>query len=395
MSSNVSEVLARWNLAAIEERARAYAYAGLRPIKKTPTYYLVMSPLAVVEELFSKISSLTSDYIADMGNTPNHGFTMYAPKGRAINKSKPVKDAKHSKKNLFSDVMLKDHPNMDEYTLVLTYETVDNVRQLQCHIYKPEKKIIPISLADQSLQTEITKAIADLKKQLTPKQYKVVATELAKHGYFLKSHGFLAKLEKQGEMTAVWGRPIFQKGEVNILNAYLSWKDFFNDVKALIVKPITVFLLGIGHIVWAIWKLCCGIGSLAQRNPNALAQFDEALQSLLKALIYSVLSYHWVVAIAQGLSIMTRMLMTIPNILDKIPGAFNACAQQGFSQAAGGEFRRFATGFGSMFSRNNDATPAIANTSANSRASHSETTATAIARDPEAVRTARLNRLGV
>lgn len=388
MSSNVSETLSRWNLAAMKERKQTYEYVGLRPFKKMPTYFLALSPAAVWDELATTVTTAFSSHIANLGNTPNHGFTVIPPKNRKNNAAaKAVANPKDTQPSFFENI-LKENPNIDEFTIILTYVKTDSTRHLQVRIYKPEFKVIDLTLSDKTLENEITNAIAKSQKHLTSKQYETIAQELQKHGYHIKSSGILAKLEKAGEKTKFWSHPVFQRDEVNILNSYVSWKDFFNDVKTLVVKPITVFLLGIGHIVWAIWKLCCGFNAMARRNPDAVAQFDEMLQSLVKALIYSVLSNHLLVLIAQSLSIMIRLLLTIPGILGNTPAAINACVDRGFGEVAGGEFQRFSNGFLSMFQRPINDEPVDHR---NMNAIVAEAAGTY---DPEAVRSARLSRLG-
>lgn len=360
MTLNMSEILEEWNQKAIAERKAAYKYVGLRPIKKDRTYHLILSPLAKVDELVERIQNSSQKFLRQSGLESSHpGFTVIPPKRLRDNPSKS--EAQKKPRTTLTRTVFDNIPQSKD-TMILTYETksskyeetkfseTDSVdKELNCYLTNPQKRIIPITIQSPVDKQGIIDAIS-ANRDLTAQQFDLISAELGKQGYLLKSQGLLAKIEKRGEMTRWWGHPVFMTDEVNFLNAYQSSYDFFNDVKALIIKPITVLLLGLKNLLQAVLFTGSGIAHIARGQAGAVAQFDLALQALFKAFAYLVLSRFLIIAYAQGLSMTMRMLLSIPGLMTKAPTVINDMTARGFRTVAGEGMQSLGTSFCSMFS---------------------------------------------
>ena len=400
MTKDISQVFEGWVQSALEERGEAYKYVGLRPIKKAPTYKLILSPFASIEEftteIISEVSKASSGFIAKTYNyDSNHqGFTAYAPPNRRKPKKKPATKPVEPPKSSLSLEFMKNQRHI-EHAVVLTFVTQKGIRELQAHILKPKHLIVRLTISDTTVKKEIEESIIH-QKPLSSKNFNLIAQALAGQGYHIVDNSLLRRIEKAGEVTRVWGQPLLKKDEVNFLNAYQSWYDFFNDIKALFVKPVTIFLKAINHAFHFFWKIILGCSHMFRGQTGAVEDFEKAMQSLLKVIIYGALSYYYLVAIAQGLSIMMRMLITIPGLLLQVPDAINACTQRGTMRVVGEGLSSFATGFCSMFSTR--PIPGNEAVSAPRRAA-SQTTQRPVSQpaevlDQEQLRTLRVNRFG-
>lgn len=159
----------------------------------------------------------------------------------------------------------------------------------------------------------------------------------------VQSNTLIEQIEDRLQNVEILGEPIFRVDEVNFLNAYTSWYDFFNDVKSTVVKPLVIFWLSMKHTFQTLLHLFLGI-SYKLRGERCVEEFSQAAQSFLKAFIYAKLSVNWTVVYAQLLSIASRILMTIPSLV-------TSCRREGCEGVARRSFNGFSEGFYSMFSR--------------------------------------------
>ena len=160
----------------------------------------------------------------------------------------------------------------------------------------------------------------------------------------LQSNTFIERIEDRLKQAQILGEPVLPLNEVNFLNAYTSWYDFFNDVKSTVVKPLVILWLSMKHTFQTLLHLFLGISYKLRGQERWAEAFSQAVQSFLKAFIYAELSWKWMVVYAQLLSMASRILMTIPSLV-------TSCRQEGCEVVARRSFNGFSEGFYSMFSR--------------------------------------------
>jgi len=118
------------------------------------------------------------------------------------------------------------------------------------------------------------------------------------------------------------------------------------------VKPSLVLFFTLENIRTMLFCLCAGANLVLRGREGGVEQFDLAAQSLMKALVYALMTWKVLeVIIIQLLFIASRIMMSIPGIVTSIPETIRACTQDGCLTVARRESHRFATGFCGMFSR--------------------------------------------
>lgn len=347
MSNNISETLDRWSNDAASERNTWHAYVGLKPVKKEPSYRLLLDPVPGFDENLQKISNVFNNAVQQRTLKPSAGYTVHVPAGRQLSTTNPQMPSKFATEEFSVGNLIYDQ--YGDGVLVLTVNARGDLIGYVASSLSQKKIPLILIIEDSAVKNQIADAIRN-RKTLTSQQYTVVAAALAKHGYLIHANGVFAKLQTLGEKQSFLGKPIFARDEVNFLDGYLSWYDFFNDLKAAVVKPLTVLLLGVQHAFIAVFRFPSGINRVMTGQPGAVTQFDLAVQSFLRAVIYGVMTRYLMVLVAQLLSMMMRLIMTVPSLFSTIPGVINACTEQGVLRVAGRGLYGFGAGFFGMFS---------------------------------------------
>lgn len=307
----------KWCDSAAQERAEIYAYVGLKPVKKSISY-----PLFIVTY---------GDFFNFNCFDPNY-FTSAAEEARLR----------------YWSYQLNRTP------VILLFQNLNG--ELQCFLdqglFLPMTQI-SFNFNDDTVRTEINQHITNGNRTLSDNHYAAVTAVLAGEGYQLElnRNSIFEPIEFTFETYRFLGQPILKRDEVNFLNAYLSWYDFFNDIKACVVKPLTVLFLTLKNVFTMIYHFYAGANLVLRGQANdGFEQFDLAEQSLTKALVYALMTWNLLVLIAQLLSIASRIMMSMPGILTSIPETMRACTEEGCLTVARQGFSSFATGFCGMFS---------------------------------------------
>lgn len=344
MSESMGEVVKRWYGSAAQERAEIYAYVSLKPVKKTTSYRLVIDKLAVLN---GSLKDLSDALTTAFREGPEHkAYTVFEPKNSRYDRNKKDENPKPV------DSFNAGVPFYKLYGINTIVLSQNSNLDLECYVVQDSTCVkIPFVIEDESVKKQISDHInRDGNATLSVNHYAAVTAALAKQGYQLDSNSIFAQIESRLEKHHFLGQPILKRDEVNFLNAYLSWYDFFNDIKAVVVKRLTVLFLTLKNVFTMIYRLYAGANLVLRGQEGGVEQFDLAAQSLTKALVYALMTWKLLMVIAQLLSIASRIMMSIPGILTSIPETIRACTQDGCLKVVRRGFPSFARRFWGMFS---------------------------------------------
>lgn len=342
MSGNISETIERWYGAAAQERADIYAKVGLKPVKKAPSYRLVVDKLAGLNGDLKKLSDVLTT--AFQGGAQSKAYTVIEPRNNRYARSKKTEKPKAEDSFNLSVPFYKQY---GENTVVLTQNSNRDIEAYE--VIGDSCKKLSIVIEDATVRQQIGENIHK-GTELTSTQHAAVVAALVKQGYLIDSNSPYSRIQSGLEKRKFLGQPILVRDEVNCFNAYQSWYDFFNDIKAVVVKPLTALFLTMNHFYSMLFSLGVGVDFVRRGQEGGLAQFDLAAQSLVKALIYGLMTRDLVIVVAQLLSIMSRLIMSIPGMITATPELINACTREGSLTVARRGAHSFATGFCGMFS---------------------------------------------
>jgi hypothetical protein len=106
------------------------------------------------------------------------------------------------------------------------------------------------------------------------------------------------------------GQSIVHKDQVNFMDAYQSWQDFFNDLYSALVKSLVVMVFSCTYTGSMLYHAVLSLGYFLKGQKDvAMVQGLLALQYFFTMLAYNFLTSLYLVVIGQVLSICSRLII--------------------------------------------------------------------------------------